>query len=82
MAAHKVNFITGNANKLTEVKAILEPEIEVLSQPIDLEEMQGTLEEVTESKCRRAAELVKGPVLVEDTALCYNALKGLPGVYM
>lgn len=25
---------------------------------------------------------VKGPVLVEDTALCYNALKGLPGVYM
>ncbi|CAG7558659.1 unnamed protein product [Fusarium equiseti] len=82
MAPHKVNFITGNANKLTEVKAILEPEIEVLSQPIDLEEVQGTLEGVTEYKCRRAAELVKGPVLVEDTALCYNALNGLPGVYM
>lgn len=25
---------------------------------------------------------VKGPVLVEDTALCYNALSGLPGAYM
>ncbi|RBR11460.1 uncharacterized protein FIESC28_09074 [Fusarium coffeatum] len=82
MAPHKVNFITGNANKLTEVKAILEPEIEVLSQPVDLEEVQGTLEGVTEYKCRKAAELVKGPVLVEDTALCYNALNGLPGVYM
>ncbi|KAH7189187.1 inosine triphosphate pyrophosphatase-like protein [Fusarium flagelliforme] len=82
MAPHKVNFITGNANKLTEVKAILEPEIEVLSQPIDLEEVQGTLEGVTEYKCRRAADLVKGPVLVEDTALCYNALNGLPGVYI
>jgi inosine/xanthosine triphosphate pyrophosphatase family protein len=58
MAPHKVNFITGNANKLTEVKAILEPEIEVLSQPIDLEEVQGTLEGVTEYKCRRAADLV------------------------
>lgn len=58
MAAHKVNFITGNANKLREVKAILEPEIEVLSKSIDLEEVQGTLEEVTESKCRRAADLV------------------------
>lgn len=58
MAAHKVNFITGNANKLREVKAILEPEIEVTSKSIDLEEVQGTLEEVTESKCRRAAELV------------------------
>lgn len=25
---------------------------------------------------------MKGPVLVEDTALCYTALGGLPGVYM
>lgn len=53
-----VNFISGNANKLREVKAILEPEIGVQSQNLDLEEVQGTLEEVTESKCRRAAELV------------------------
>lgn len=57
--AHNVNFITGNANKLKEVKAILEPEIEVRSENLDLEEMQGTLEEVTISKCRRAAELVR-----------------------
>ncbi|KAK7417315.1 nucleoside triphosphate pyrophosphohydrolase ham1 [Neonectria magnoliae] len=77
-----VNFISGNANKLREVKAILEPEIEVQSQNLDLEEVQGTLEEVTESKCRRATELVQGPVLVEDTSLCYNALKGLPGPYI
>jgi inosine triphosphate pyrophosphatase len=55
-----VNFITGNANKLREVKAILEHEIEVQSQSLDLEEVQGNLEEVTESKCRRAAEIV-GP---------------------
>ncbi|TQW11193.1 Ham1 family protein [Cordyceps javanica] len=69
-----VNFITGNANKLHEVKAILEPEIEVRSQAIDLEEVQGSVEEVTLSKCRRA---IDGPVLVEDTALCFNALGGL-----
>jgi len=24
---------------------------------------------------------VNGPVLVEDTCLCFNALKGLPGTY-
>ena len=53
-----VNFITGNANKLREVKAILEPEIQVQSQSLDLEECQGNLEEVTQSKCRRAAEIV------------------------
>jgi inosine triphosphate pyrophosphatase len=54
-----VNLITGNPNKLREVKAILEAAgIEVRSQNIDLEEVQGSIEEVTESKCRRAAEQV------------------------
>lgn len=53
-----VNFVTGNANKLREVKAILEPAIEVRSNPLDVEEVQGSIEEVTQSKCRRAAELV------------------------
>ncbi|AEO56377.1 hypothetical protein MYCTH_2301223 [Thermothelomyces thermophilus ATCC 42464] len=57
-AKHIVNFITGNANKLREVKAILEPAIQVESQTLDLVEIQGTLEEVTLDKCRRAAELV------------------------
>ncbi|OAA77450.1 non-canonical purine NTP pyrophosphatase [Akanthomyces lecanii RCEF 1005] len=80
--APRVHFITGNANKLSEVKAILEPEIEVQSLSIDLEEVQGSVEEVTLSKCQRAADIVDGPVLVEDTALCFNALGGLPGVYI
>jgi inosine triphosphate pyrophosphatase len=57
-ARHIVNFITGNANKLGEVKAILEPAIQVDSKKLDLLEIQGTLEEVTLDKCRRAADLV------------------------
>ena len=77
-----VNFISGNANKLAEVKAILEPAIEVRSQALDLPEIQGTVDEVTIAKCRAAADTVKGPVLVEDTCLCFNALKGLPGPYV
>lgn len=51
-----VNFITGNANKLREVQAILEPAILVNSQAIDIEEIQGSIEEVTEAKCRKAAD--------------------------
>lgn len=57
-ATHVVNFITGNKNKLGEVKAILEPAIEVRSEALDLIEVQGTLEEVTIAKCRAAAEQV------------------------
>lgn len=58
-ATHVVNFITGNKNKLGEVKAILEPAgIEVRSEALDLIEVQGTLEEVTIAKCKSAAEQV------------------------
>ncbi|KAI0866173.1 inosine triphosphate pyrophosphatase-like protein [Xylaria cubensis] len=79
----EVNFITGNANKLSEVRAILEPTGTVVrSQALDLPEIQGSLEDVTREKCRVAADLVKGPVLVEDTCLCFNALNGLPGPYV
>ena len=53
-----VNFITGNPNKLREVRAILEPGIEVQNQNIDLEEVQGTIEEVTKAKCRKAVDHV------------------------
>ena len=56
---HNVNFITGNSNKLKEVKAILEPAIQVDSKTLDLAEVQGTLDEVTLDKCRRAADLVR-----------------------
>ncbi|KAI3400185.1 hypothetical protein diail_4070 [Diaporthe ilicicola] len=81
-ATHVVNFITGNKNKLGEVKAILEPTIEVRSQALDLVEVQGSLDEVTIAKCKSAAEQIGGPVLVEDTCLCFDALKGLPGPYI
>lgn len=56
--APRIHFITGNANKLREVKAILEPETEVQSLSVDLEEIQGSVEEVTLSKCQRAADIV------------------------
>ena len=49
---------------------------------VDLPEYQGTIEEIARMKCRFAAERVKGPVLVEDTAMGFDALKGLPGPYI
>lgn len=78
-------FVTGNANKLREVKAILSEgghPIEIDSQSLEIPEIQGTTIEVATDKCRRAAELVGGPCITEDTALCYVALKGLPGPYI
>ncbi|EEH10532.1 inosine triphosphate pyrophosphatase [Histoplasma capsulatum] len=77
-----INFITGNKNKLAEVQAILGDTIEVQNRAIDVPEIQGSIEEIAKEKCRKAAETVQGPALTEDTALEFNALKGLPGPYI
>ncbi|KAB8236471.1 non-canonical purine NTP pyrophosphatase [Aspergillus alliaceus] len=74
-------FVTGNKNKVLEVKAILSTTpLEVLD--INLPEIQGSVEEITREKCRAAAERIGGPVLVEDSALEMKALGGLPGAYV
>lgn len=77
-------FVTGNAKKLEEVRAILGDSFpfRLVNQKIDLPEYQGEADDVSRKKCEAATELIKGPVIVEDTCLCFNALGGLPGPYI
>jgi len=84
MSFGRVVFVTGNAGKLKEVREILADgaPIEVESRDLDLPEIQGTTQEIAMEKCRRAAELIGGPVITEDTALCFAAMNGLPGPYI
>ncbi|KAK6265948.1 hypothetical protein QUC31_016785 [Theobroma cacao] len=77
LVSRPVTFVTGNAKKLEEVKAILGQSIPFQSLKLDREP-----EEISKEKARLAAVQVNGPVLVEDTCLCFNALKGLPGPYI
>lgn len=86
-----ITFVTGNANKLREVTAILcngqtegatVGKYSITNQKIDLDEIQGSIEEVTIHKAKQAAEIVGGPVLVEDTCLGFNAYNNLPGPYI
>lgn len=59
MAPQTLNFITGNANKLAEVQAILShTPVTLQSQNVELVEIQGTMEEISRDKARRAAEAV------------------------
>ncbi|KAM6565488.1 hypothetical protein CsatA_024616 [Cannabis sativa] len=110
LLSRPVTFVTGNAKKLEEVRAILGNSIPFQSFKLDLPELQGEPEDISKEKARLAAlqvplfslslciyiyivvyikevflvdllfEKVNGPVLVEDTCLCFNALKGLPGL--
>ena len=79
-----ITFVTGNAKKLEELVAILGNNFprQMISKKIDLPELQGEVEEIAIKKCKEAARQVNGPVLVEDTCLCFNSLQGLPGPYI
>lgn len=81
----KIAFVTGNSNKVAEVSRALSrtaASFELTRGDVDLPECQGEPEEVAREKCRAAAERLNGPVLVEDTSLCFRALDELPGVYV
>ncbi|KAF3457621.1 hypothetical protein FNV43_RR02279 [Rhamnella rubrinervis] len=80
LVSRPVTFVTGNAKKLEEVRAILGISIPFQPLKLDLPELQGEPEDISKEKARLAATQVNGPVLVEDTCLCFNALKGLPVV--
>ena len=73
----KLYFITGNKNKLEEVKSVL-PEVEQLD--IDLPEIQEIdPKKIIEAKLKEALNHAKGEFIVEDTSLYLDCLNGLPG---
>ncbi|XP_029474835.1 inosine triphosphate pyrophosphatase isoform X1 [Rhinatrema bivittatum] len=84
VAGKEVVFVTGNAKKLEEVVQILGDKFpcKLVAQKIDLPEYQGEPDEISIQKCLEAVKQVQGPVIVEDTCLCFNAFGGLPGPYI
>ena len=73
----KLYFITGNKNKLEEVKSIL-PQVEQLD--IDLPEIQEIdAKEIIKAKLIEALKHKNGSFIVEDTSLYLDCLNGLPG---
>ncbi|KAI5481039.1 hypothetical protein MNV49_006225 [Pseudohyphozyma bogoriensis] len=86
MAPKPLVFVTGNANKLKEVAAILSASspgaFDLSSRDLDLPEIQGTTQEVASAKVEAAAAVIGGPCITEDTALAFTAMGGLPGPYI
>jgi len=74
-------FISGNLNKVKYLSDTVG--MELPHQKIDLDEIQSPNPlVVAEHKVRQAYDIIKQPVLVEDTSLSFNALKGLPGTFV
>ena len=74
-------FITGNQNKVDRLNELLGFKLE--HKKIELDEIQSLhLERIVEHKARQAYGLIGQPVLVEDVALGFTALSGLPGPFI
>src|SRR5689334_6374952 len=73
-------FITGNAGKFNEIKAII-PAVEQLK--LDLDEIQSLdSQAVIEHKLEQAATRHNGEFFVEDTSVTIDCLNGLPGTFI
>jgi len=74
----KITFVTGNKSKAEQLAFHLSLPVE--HRKLDLAEIQSlNLEEVVRDKAERAWNILKTPVLVEDTSLTFPALGKLPG---
>ncbi len=88
-----VYFASSNENKFVEVEKILEKEkeknryemgisIKILFSKIIIKEIQSeSIIEVAEDKVKKAFNIIKNPVIVEDDGLFIEDLNGFPGIY-
>ena len=85
MSKNILKLVSGNKNKVREVQDLLSQStnLKIEALDIDLPELQGDPEDVSKMKTKHAVDLLGcGPVITEDTSLCFNAWGGLPGVYI
>jgi len=77
----EIIFVTSNMNKLRECQDVLSS-FNVINKKIALPEFQGEPEFVLMEKAEFATRKLKEPCFVDDTSLCFEAWKGLPGPYI
>ena len=81
----KVVIATNNPGKIKEIKEILK-DYEILTlkdmnSEIEVEEDRDTFEGNAMKKAKEIANVLKMPVIADDSGLCIDILKGWPGVY-
>jgi len=76
-----IAFVTGNQSKADYFAKYFSHPVDHVK--LDLDEIQSLdLKEIVEHKVRQAYKEIKKPVIVEDVALEFEALGGLPGPFI
>lgn len=77
----KLTFITGNQHKADQLARFLA--MPIAHHKLDLDEIQSLdLHVIVEHKVRQAFDILRKPVLVEDSSLEFTALGRLPGPFI
>ena len=75
-----LHFVTGNEGKVREAQSYLDEDVEQFE--FDYTEVQSDdLREIAARGAREAYEVVKEPVIVDDSGLFVDGLEGFPGPY-
>ena len=76
-----VVFVTSNAHKAKYFSELIGHDIQ--HESVDMPEIQSLdVDEVVTAKAKAAYELIKQPVIVEDTSLVIRAMGRLPGTFI
>ena len=77
----KIHYVTSNPGNFAEAKHLLQGH-ELVHTPLDLEEIQGTSEQIALHKIQEAHNKLKSPCLIDDISVSCPAIGGLPGPYI
>ena len=75
----QIHYVTSNKEKFLEASYTLN---NFIHTSIDLQEIQGTRQEIATHKAWAAFNQLKQPVITDDVALCCDSMKGFPGPYV
>jgi len=76
----KVYLVTGNKNKLKELKKILRGDLPLELKSLEIEEIQSLdIYDVARKKAKKAYELINKPVVIEDVSFYFDLWKNFPG---
>lgn len=80
---NQIIFVTGNEGKVKSIKEHLVGfDVEIIQKKLPLiEPQESSIEAVAISKATQAFNILKQPVIVEDSAFFIDALPGFPGLY-
>ena len=81
-----VNFVTGNAMKVSEMSSLLKEAgatVTLNHVKVDLPEIQSAeISAIPKQKAALGAQLSGGATVCEDSSLCFHALGGMPGPFI